>query len=624
MDDPEFLCWNHRNLLLQEGLIGGWGVPESMNQGGVTLSTDDRVRQAVERRRLQHAQQQKAQTGVSVSTAGSIAGGKRSGPSNQNLQGAMTDGSLGSNERNVVETGGSASGTAGDSVSSSKMETHAATEAEELLKQLPGDFERIKANEARRRRVAVEARGASPKKPRYLNAPAAVAQREALVRDREEAQRQFQKSQQTQSPQNASGTSTASCAGASSAPVSSVSVGSSLWFAKRAASMASLNALIAPKNSDGATQSHRSPWGSVSIGRRRNRKCTGPDVSAQAEVPTVASSNGAMRSNTVGHQNSAAAERLGIGQNGGVRALYEKRKSLRENDSDDSHLSRSATSHTPGARPDHHETNDDSGEDDEAMPRRARSFAAEQHWRPVLQIRQRQRKAKTLLSVLEETGWSLGALQRNCDKSMAAVVVSQWHAAGMGGRSLVPPPAATLPWPVASTVTSGINGHDVGGVLGGATSLLRNKIPRVPKKTTEQRDMERRAEQQARAVREREEQQRAREKHQALEEHRSQHQDQHQQQAGKMVGDSPVSQPTDRTETGSAGANAIAAEAFLSRMQPTSPGQPAVSQDNTERKPQQQSQKHGAVVKVRGHAIDALSAVVKPALKRYYKSKAIT
>jgi type II secretory pathway pseudopilin PulG len=136
--------------------------------------------------------------------------------------------------------------------------------------------------------------------------------------------------------------------------------------------------------------------------------------------------------------------------------------------------------------------------------------------------------------------------------------------------------------------------------------------------------MERRAEQQARAVREREEQQRAREKHQALEEHRSQHQDQHQQQAGKMVGDSPVSQPTDQTETGSAGANAIAAEAFLSRMQPTSPGQPAVSQDNTERKPQQQSQKHGAVVKVRGHAIDALSAVVKPALKRYYKSKAIT
>ena len=120
-----------------------------------------------------------------------------------------------------------------------------------------------------------------------------------------------------------------------------------------------------------------------------------------------------------------------------------------------------------------------------------------------------------------------------------------------------------------------------------------------------------------------EEQERARITHRELEEHCFQ-----QQHAGNLT----AGQPTDEPGTGSANANVLAAEAFLSRMQPTSPAEPAASQDEKRLKPQyhhqeqhqqqSRSKKHGAVVK--GHAIDALSAAVKPALKRYYKSKAIS
>ena len=623
----------NRNLLLQEGLIGGWKVPESMDQGGVTLSTDERVRQAVERRR--NAQQQKGGTSTG-SHAGN--GDEEGGPANGKRRAAATDGA----SRSITaETGGSAAIDRAEGFDpvggASGYERQSATEAEQLLERLPGDFERIKADEARRRQMALEARGASPpqvrgegngllaKKPRYLNAPAAVAQREALARDREEAQRQFQK-------QPVPGPRAASTTGASTVPATATAaaVGSSAWFARRAASMASLNALVAPTSLDGASQSRRSSRGSVSIGRRRIRNRVGTDAAAPADT----SSNGAAVYDTMVSFNGGTRPRIATQQDSGVRTLYEKRQSSQENRRDsgnDRSSSSSGAGRMLSRRQSDHETYGGSDEEDQAVPWGERSFAAEKHWRPVLQIRQQQRKAKALLSVLEESGWSLSACQRNCDKETAAVVVAHWHAAGMGGRSLVPPPAATLPWPVSSTAAIGVEGHASAAALGGANPLLRTKIPRVPKKTKEQREMERQAEQQAQVVREKEDQQKAREKHLVLEQQRSQH-----RQDSVLPGDctsrnpgSTAGRPSDGAEAGGASANIMAAEAFLTRMQYTPLGDALVSRDkietrrDTERgRERKQPQKDSVTVK--GHAIDALSAVVKPVLKRYYKSKAIT
>ena len=79
--------------------------------------------------------------------------------------------------------------------------------------------------------------------------------------------------------------------------------------------------------------------------------------------------------------------------------------------------------------------------------------------------------------------------------------------------------------------------------------------------------------------------------------------------------------PGDKPAIEVASANATAAEAFLNRMPPV--GEPTTSEDITKHK-HQQKQRQKESVAVKSHAIDALSAVVKPALKRYYKSKAIS
>ena len=614
-----------------------------MDQDGVTLSTDERVRQAVERRR--NAQQQKGSTGA-TSTNSQAGNEHEDGPAHWKRHAAAIDEASNSITADN-ETGGSAATDRAEGFGPvggvSGYERQAATEAEQLLERLPGEFERIKADEARRRRMALEARGASPqqvraeassgdsrvlaKKPRYLDAPAAVAQREALARDRSEAQRQFQK-QPVPSPRAVSTTSASTAT--VTATASAVAVGSSAWFARRAASMASLNALIAPTNSVGASQSRRNSRGSVSIGRRRNQNLVGTDAAA----PAVTSSNGAALYDT----NCGTRRHVTNQQDSGVRALYHKRQPSQEIRRDSGNVRSSNSSsagHMLSRRHSDHQTYGDSDKEDQVLPWGERSIAAEKHWRPVLQIRQQQRKAKALLSVLEESGWSLSECQKNCDKATAAVVVAHWHAAGMGGRSLVPPPAATLPWPVSSTATIGVEGRASAALLGGANPLLRNKIPRVPKKVKEQREMERHAEQQAQVVREEEDQQRAREKHLLLEQQVSQHRKEQRQQEEQAVlrGDYTSrdlgSTVSDGAEAGGARTNAMAAEAFLTRMQYTSLGDALVSQDKIEsrrdtERGSERTQTHKDSVTVKSHAIDALSAVVKPVLKRYYKSKAIS
>ena len=412
-------------------------VPDSMDQQGVTMSTDARVQQAVERRRA------RASGGVDLpaSTPAERGSAPPASAADQGISRLSRRSSYGGSS-------------AGSEVHEVDEEPPEGASEEQLLEQLPGAFERMKTDEARRRRVAIEARGAAgpPAQKRARSAPAvAVAQRQALAQERLDAQKQFQ-----QKPAATSARSDAADRGPG--------VGSAQWFARRAASMASLHALVAPASAAASAQPRAGRHASVSIGRRRNKtrvidvldKVAGWSI-ADAEPPATMADPPAPLDDSVTDVSWQAAQRLGVGQGGGVRALYESRREERD-------LQRTRESQASRGE-------DEDGEwADGGNFTGSQSFASQKHWRPTLEARQRQRKAKQLLSELQEV-WSVDGMKERGDGTYA---ISQFRSAV--ATSLVPPPASTLPWPTVS-LSSQATTIPAGKVP------KKTKIPKVPKKS---------------------------------------------------------------------------------------------------------------------------------------------
>ena len=243
--------------------------------------------------------------------------------------------------------------------------------------------------------------------------------------------------------------------------------------------MASLHALVDPAFAAGAPAATQ-PRGlngrhtSVSIGRRRSKSSASAAVSgldkvagwsiADAEPPATVADPPSPVDDSVGDVGWQAAQRLGVGEGGGVRALYESRREERD-------LQR--TREFRAARgEDLDRSADEDGEWEDRPPAVAsQSFASQKHWQPTLEARQKQRKAKQLLSELQEV-WSFDGMRARGDGAFA---LSQLRSAV--ATSLVPPPASTLPWPSVSVSNQAVSSLPAGKVPS------KKQMPKVPKKS---------------------------------------------------------------------------------------------------------------------------------------------
>ena len=503
-----------RNLLLQERLIGSGNVPAGMGKvGTVSLSTDERVQQAVAMRRSRSAGAAEARIRATDAPAGATP--------------------------QAAAPAGSSDGDA----------TAPDPEAgpQQLLADLPAAFRKMRSDAARRARMSTEARGA----------PSASARADAKQRRRQS---------DGPSPAKAGGDH------AGQNGPKRESVGSAKWFASRAASMASLNALVGPPQSEEESDSAQRDDGP---GTGQRSAAVPPDARGERKGPSPSRSR-----QVYAPPSRVQAERFR--QERAERADVELQRAGRE---------------------------------------AGTSTAGERHWRPSVKVRRQQRRTEALLGSLEES-WNMA-------RPSASIPVAATFSGALA-ISLVPPPAATLPWPHVQPERAG---SDVPNATERPKQASRMRIPKKPRPAPKAEGAGTGA--------------------------RSTEATAADNKAGAQADEPTVIPPppaqaaaapirfvmpppaTDPirfvmpTDPARQNGSAHNADAFLSKVlpqgPPVAPAQPTVhdsaegapAADQAPPKKQRKEKKRKASLPMSGHAIDAISRIVRHQLGVFYKAKQI-